>query len=141
MKPYRSRLRRSQLDRVLGGVCGGIGATLGISGWWVRGAFAALSLTLFSFSGLLYVLLWVLLPVQRIADLPPLSRPGEAAIPHYPRPEGILTLGALAIVVGAIILAKGTGVLDAAGGGDLLAPVTLLLVGIVTLYKHLRGIA
>ncbi len=141
MNVYRTRLRRSQINRILGGVCGGMGATLGISAWWVRAAFAALSLTMFSFALLLYLLLWVIMPAQRIADLPPLVRPGEAPIPHQPRPEGVLILGGLAILVGIIVLAKQTGVLDATGGGDLLSPAMMALVGVVVLVKHLRGIA
>ncbi len=129
------------IDRVFGGVCGGMGECLGVSGWWVRGAFAALALTSLSFAILLYLLLWVALPVQRLNDLPPLLRPGEARPPRYVRPESILTLGALAIIVGIIVLADQTGVLKASGGGDLLAPGMLLLIGLMILLKHLRGVA
>ncbi len=134
------RLRRSLLDRILGGVCGGIGSHLGISGWWVRLAFVALLLTTGSFGLLLYVLLWLIMPAQGLADLPPLLRPDEAGPLIYARPEGMLLLGALVIIVGTTVLAKETGVLQGIGG-DLLAPVTLLLIGVVVLFKHLRGAA
>lgn len=140
MTPYRIRLRRSMLDRVLGGVCGGIGECLGISGWWVRAASFALAITSLPFGLLIYALLWVSIPMQRADRLPPLVRPGEAAPARYTQPESVLLLGALAILIGAIALADKTGVLQASGGGDLLPPVMLLLIGLVILFKHLRGI-
>jgi phage shock protein PspC (stress-responsive transcriptional regulator) len=128
-------------DRVLGGVCGGIGNCLGISGWWVRLTFIALALITFSFGILLYFLLWTSIPPQKLSDLPPLVRPGEPSPACYTRPESVLTLGALSIIVGVIVLADQTGVLHAAGGGDLLAPGMLFLIGFVVLLKHLRGVA
>jgi phage shock protein C len=134
------RLTRNMLDQVLGGVCGGIGSYLGMSGWWVRAAFIALALTTFNFAMLLYILLWLILPSQSLADLPPLLRPGEPRTPRYARPETVLALGGTTIAVGIIVLAQGTGVLQSARG-DLLAPVMLLLIGVVLLLKHLRGAA
>ncbi len=128
------------LDRVFGGVCGGIGSYLGMSGWWPRVAFIALALTSFSFAVLLYLLLWVMMPGQSLADLPPLLRPGEPRTPRYARPETMLILGTATIAVGIIVLAQGTGVLQGVRG-DLLGPVMLLLIGIVLLDKHLRGVA
>lgn len=138
---YRIRLQRSLIDRMAGGVCGGMGECLNISAWWVRGAFLALALTSFGFAVLLYGLLWVSIPSQRLSDLPPLRRPGEAAPPRYTRPEAILTIGGLAILVGVVILAQTTGVLQSARGGDLLLPIMLLLIGVVILFKQLRGAA
>jgi phage shock protein PspC (stress-responsive transcriptional regulator) len=128
-------------DRVFGGVCGGIGNCLGVSGWWVRLTFIALALIASSFGILLYVLLWTSLPPQRLSDLPPLVHPGEPSPTGYTRPESVLTLGALSIIVGVFILADQTGFLRAAGGADLLAPGMLFLIGFVVLLKHLRGVA
>ena len=134
------RLTRNMLDRVLGGVCGGIGGYLGMSSWWVRAAFIALALTSVNFAVLLYVLLWFVMPSQSLADLPPLLRPGEPRTPRYARPETVLALGFATVGVGIIVLAQGTGVLQSARG-DMLAPGMLLLIGIVLLFKHLRGAA
>jgi phage shock protein C len=134
------RLTRNMLDRVLGGVCGGIGSYLGISGWWVRIAFIALALTTFNFGVLLYILLWLVIPGQTLADLPPILHPGEPRTPRYARPETLLILGAGAILTGVIVLAQGIGALQSARG-DLLAPTMLLLIGLVILIKHLRGAA
>lgn len=122
---YRVRFRRSAQDRVLGGVCGGAGACLAISGWWLRLVFGILLLTDFAFAILLYVLLWLNVPPQRMVDLPPITRPNEPAPRLYSSPEGVLTLGSLAIAVGVVVLAETSGVLRLSGGGDLLAPLML----------------
>ncbi len=132
------RLTRNMLDRVLGGVCSGIGSYLGISGWWVRAAFVALALTSFLFALLLYLLLWMILPSQTLDDLPPILHPGEPRTPRYAQPETMLILGTVAIGVGIIVLVQNTGVLQAPQG-DLLAPGMLLLIGMVLLLKQVRG--
>lgn len=136
---YRVRFRRSAQDRVLGGVCGGAGACLAISGWWLRLVFGILLLTDFAFAILLYVLLWLNVPPQRMVDLPPITRPNEPAPRLYSSPEGVLTLGSLAIAVGVVVLAETSGVLRLSGGGDLLAPLMLALIGLTLLVKALRN--
>jgi len=58
------RLRRSLSDRWIGGVCGGLAQTLGIESWILRLSFALL----FFFGGagiVLYLLLWVFVPVEQ----------------------------------------------------------------------------
>lgn len=137
---YRVRFRRSAQDRVLGGVCGGAGACLAISGWWLRLVFGILLLTDFAFAILLYVLLWLNVPPQRMVDLPPITRPNEPAPRLYSSPEGVLTLGSLAIAVGVVVLAETSGVLRLSGGGDLLAPLMLALIGLTLLVKALRNV-
>jgi phage shock protein C len=134
------RLTRNMLDRVLGGVCGGIGSYLGMSSWWIRAAFIALALTTSSFAVLLYVLLWLVIPGQGLSDLPPLLRPGEPRTPRYARPETMLALGGATIAIGILVLAQAMGVLQGTRG-DMLAPVMLALIGLVLLVKHLRGLA
>lgn len=141
MTAYRARLRRSVLNRVLGGVCGGIGDCLGVSGWWVRALFFALALTNVGFAILLYALLWAAIPRQRLRDLPPLVRPGDPPVRRYTHPESALIVGALSVLVGAVILIQQTGVLQAAGGSDVFLPLMLLLLALVMLLKHLRGVA
>jgi phage shock protein C len=132
------RLTRNLLNRVLGGVCGGIGSYLGVSAWWVRLAFIALTLTSPTFGILAYVLLWFTLPGQTLDDLPPILQPGEKYSPRYARPEMMLLLGMGAIIVGVIVLTQSRGLL-AGPNGDLLAPGLLFLIGLVLLIKHLRG--
>jgi phage shock protein C len=61
-----SRLRRSLSDRWLGGVCGGLAEATGAESWiwraiFVLGAFCG------GFTVLLYVLLWIFVPVEGTA--------------------------------------------------------------------------
>lgn len=77
------RLLRSRSSRMLGGVCGGIGAFLGIDATFVRIAFALFTLA----SGvgvLVYVALWMIVPSEKTA-------PGVES-------------GTRAVVVGSVIL-------------------------------------
>ncbi|MBO9309774.1 MAG: PspC domain-containing protein [Chloroflexi bacterium] len=136
---YRIRFRRSAQDRVLGGVCGGAGACLGISSWWIRAVFAVLLLTNYAFALLLYALLWLSVPPQRMVDLPPIARPDEPRPRLCSSPEGVLTLGGLAIAAGVVVLAETSGVLRLSGGGNLLAPLMLALIGLSLLLKAPRN--
>jgi phage shock protein C len=55
--------RRSRSDRILGGVCGGIGRATGVESWVWRLLFAALFVC--AGAGLLiYVLLWIFAPSE-----------------------------------------------------------------------------
>jgi phage shock protein C len=55
--------RRSRTDRVLGGVCGGMGRATGVESWVWRLIFAVLFI--FAGAGLLaYVLLWIFVPSE-----------------------------------------------------------------------------
>ena len=57
------RLRRSRLDRWLGGVCGGVAALSGVESWIWRLILVALAL--FGGTGvLLYILLWIFIPEE-----------------------------------------------------------------------------
>lgn len=61
-----NRLTRSKTDRVLGGVCGGLGEYLGLDPNLVRVFFVLLALG--EGAGvMLYLLLWILLPVEQEA--------------------------------------------------------------------------
>ena len=131
----RYRLTRNTLDHVLGGVCGGIGSYLGISGWWVRLAFVVLTLAQPGFALLAYAMLWMLIPGQSFAELPSISGPNE---PRYPRPETVLIIGVMTILVGVLILADSAGFFRGPQG-DLLIPAMLFLVGLILLVKHGRG--
>jgi phage shock protein C len=57
------RLARSRTDRVLGGVCGGLGAHTGLPSWGWRILFVA-SVVCFGFGLLIYLLLWIFLPIE-----------------------------------------------------------------------------
>ncbi len=58
-----NQLRRSQSDRVIGGVCGGLGRYTGTPSWVWRVLFC-LSVACFGFGILLYCLLWLFMPLE-----------------------------------------------------------------------------
>lgn len=61
MDPNR-RIARSSSDRFIAGVCGGLGQYLGIDSTLIRIGFVLL--TLAGISPLLYIILWVVVPVD-----------------------------------------------------------------------------
>lgn len=62
MNNARSALRRSRHDRIIAGVCGGLGEFFGIAPIWFRIAFL-ISLLPGGVPGLLlYLLFWVIIP-------------------------------------------------------------------------------
>lgn len=68
------KLYRSRSDQMLGGVCGGLGEYLGLDSTLVR-LFFVLA-TLFSGTGgLLYLILWMIVPLPPIEE-PPFTEAG-----------------------------------------------------------------
>jgi phage shock protein C len=57
------RLARSRTDRIISGVCGGLGAHTGLPSWAWRILFVA-SVVCFGFGILIYVLLWLFMPLE-----------------------------------------------------------------------------
>jgi phage shock protein C len=90
------RLRRSRDDRVLGGVCGGLGRHLGVDPVLVRIALVALVLS-GGLGVLLYVIAWVVVPEADGHEAPATtgSRHGAA-----------LVAGATLVAVGALLLVR-----------------------------------
>jgi len=127
----RPRLTRSALDRIFGGVCGGIGTHLGVNAWVVRAAVAILTVGLPSLGILSYVLAWVVLPAPTLSDLPGADRPRSG------RPEATILLGGAVIAMGVVALANQLGLLRGPQG-DLLAPILLALLGLALLARQVR---
>lgn len=70
MENPEKRLVRSRTDRLIFGVCGGLGQYLGVDSNLVRLAFVVL--TLFSGAGiLLYLALALIMPAEGAAEIPP----------------------------------------------------------------------
>lgn len=123
------RVARSLVDRVLGGVCGGLGIYLGINPWWVRLAAVLLTLLSGGVVALLYLILWWMLPPNLNPDLPAAGRD-----------LGTLLLVGLAITLtGVIVLARGQGLLNGPGGADLFWPGLVVIAGLALLIRQLRG--
>jgi len=62
MGRYGQVLRRSVVNRQIGGVCGGLGEYFGIDPTAVRVVYALLSLFSIGFGILVYLLLWAIIP-------------------------------------------------------------------------------
>jgi len=64
MSEARAPLRRSRSDRVLGGVCGGLGEFFGLRPLWFRIVFVILGIP-GGLPGLIpYILLWLIIPEE-----------------------------------------------------------------------------
>jgi phage shock protein C len=64
MEDRRGVLRRSRRDRIIAGVCGGLGSFFGISPIWFRLGFL-IALIPGGVPGLLaYLLLWIIIPIE-----------------------------------------------------------------------------
>ena len=91
---------RSRTDRVIAGVCGGVGARLGIDTTIVRIAFVALALAWVGVP--LYLVAWILLPR---ADAPAAGA-GPADAPRPARTATRRAVGMALIVVGTVLLVR-----------------------------------
>jgi phage shock protein C len=125
-RPAQRVVRRSRSERVLAGVCGGVGRYLGVDPVLLRIAFIILALA----NGLgviAYVVCWVAIPEER-PDQP-------AGPPSEPRREtGRLVLGGSLVVLGLVLL------LDrlAPELDELFWPVALVAVGVAVMLVGLR---
>jgi phage shock protein C len=122
----RRVLRRSQSERVLAGVCGGIGRYLGVDPVLLRIAFVILALA--NGLGLIaYVVAWVAIPEER---------PGQplGPAPEARRETGRLVLGGALVVLGLVLL------LDrlAPNLDELFWPVAVVAVGVAIMLVGLR---
>mgnify|MGYP005853976969 CR=1 FL=1 len=127
------RLTRSLTDRTLGGVCGGLGAYVGVNPWWVRAAFVLLSVLTAGAGLLLYVALWLIVPPQSLADIPVDAHDAETRVS---RPEIVVLIGAIIIGMGLIVLVRNLGVL-ASDRGDVFLPLAVIFLGMMLLVKQL----
>lgn len=66
----RQGLYRSRDERLLGGVCSGIGRRLGLRPWPARWVFALVLLLVPGSQLLVYPVLWLLMPTQSHAPAP-----------------------------------------------------------------------
>jgi phage shock protein C len=126
--PARPRVvRRSHSERVIAGVCGGVGRYLGIDPVLLRIAFIILSLA--NGLGLIaYVVAWVAIPEEAPGQGPP------GAAPEPRQETGRLVLGGSLVVLGLVLL------LDrlAPDLDELFWPVAVVAVGVAIMLVGLR---
>lgn len=130
------RLSRSMIDRTFGGVCGGLGRYLGINSWWVRLAFILFAAFTLGVSAVLYIVLWLVMPSQSLADL----SPGHYDAEGHASAETLILLGLAVMSLGLVVLAVNLDVLQGQRG-DILLPFVILGLGMVLLAQQLRRIA
>ncbi|NDJ75013.1 MAG: PspC domain-containing protein [Chloroflexi bacterium] len=128
------RLTRSLADRVLGGVCGGLGAYIGLNPWWVRAAFVVSGLFTAGTGVLIYLALWLIVPGQTLAETP---RDLEDQQRYVTNPETLVVIGGAVIGMGLIVLARNLGVLSGENG-DAFLPLVIIVFGVMLLAKQLR---
>ncbi len=119
-------MTRSFTDRVLAGVCGGVGAALRIDPWLLRGAFIVLVLISGGALAMLYVALWWALPQQSLV-----MRRGSGVSFFY---AFLLVLGFIGLWLAGV-----SGVLAGPTGMDFSAAALLALLSSVFILQQLRG--
>lgn len=117
-------MRRSFSDRLLAGVCGGLAASLRMNAWLVRVLFALLTLASLGIFGLLYVLLWWLVPLESPIE----------------QRRGLPLLLALLLIAGAVAawVARDQGVIASPDGVPLFWQGAALVMAGVFFLRQLR---
>ena len=122
----RPTLRRSKADRVIAGVCGGLGHYFGIDPILVRLAFAVLVLA--GLSGIfLYIVAWIVIPEESEA-----GSAGQASA-SASKAAG-LVIGAVLVAAGAILLLERFW----PRFDDVLWPVALIAIGAAVILQGAR---
>lgn len=122
------------LDRVFGGVCGGLGEYLALNAWWIRGLFIILAFATFGVGALIYLLLWLTLPEQTLSDI------ALAKTHNRTRPETLILIGGGVVITGVLVLALNLGVFSAFDVAALL-PFGIILLGLVLFAQQLRRLS
>jgi phage shock protein C len=149
------RLYRSRTDRLIGGVCGGLGKYVGIDPTIVRLIFLVLLFTQ-GFGFLIYLILWILLPVEGgtetdtgdVGDRLGAGMKGFGEdirqLAQSPNPQAGLWFGAGLIVLGVILFAEriadmlGLGWLSAWVNWSTLWPILLIILGVALILRGTR---
>ena len=150
----KTKLARSQTDRVISGVCSGLGAYLGIEAVWVRLFFVLMALA-DGFGVLAYLILWIVMPeagrqeaavglviesnVQEMAGRAQEAAHGigEAVRNGSNRQAGII-FGSALIFLGVIFLLDNLHLFAWLSFGNLW-PLVLILGGLALLISRVRG--
>lgn len=150
-----NRLYRSETDKVLGGVCGGLGAYLGFDPVIIRIFFVLLTIAN-GVGVMIYMLLWLILPAESKAEdagthqnledaadeittrAKEMAGELQAAVTR-PNRQGTLYIGAALILLGVIFLVENLNMdwlwwLDF----DFLWPVLLIGGGIILFVRSMR---
>ena len=109
--PGPRELRRSRENRVIAGVCGGLGEYLGVDPVLIR--IATVVLVFVGGAGIVaYMVAWLVMPDAAEDDVGPRPAPRRAALPDDNGRAGVIA-GAVLVAVGGLLLV------------DLVAPVSI----------------
>src|SRR5690606_15680677 len=92
------RLRRSRDDRIIAGVCGGMGAYFGVDPSWFRLAFVVLAIG-GGASVLVYLISWLIIPEQKEGEVLAAREGGS-------RTDGAVVAGAILVAAGLLLFFK-----------------------------------
>lgn len=120
-------MRRSFTDRIMGGVCGGLAASLRLNVWLLRALFVLLTLLSLGVVGLLYMVLWWIIPPESP------SQPSRIGF----SPLAFLALVLAFVLTGIVLFARGRFI--SSTGQDLFLAGTLAVVGALFFLRQLRG--
>jgi phage shock protein C len=127
----RRQLRRSKTNRVIGGVCGGLGRYFGIDPVLFRIGFIAL--LIFGGSGLLlYIISWIAIPEFRSAQD---ESTDSLRLPVNHRISGLIVGGGLVLIGTMILLQRFVDWFDV----RVMGAGVLILIGAVILYRGLQS--
>jgi signal transduction histidine kinase/phage shock protein PspC (stress-responsive transcriptional regulator) len=143
-RPVRLPLRRPRRGRLLGGVCAGLSAHLGLPLWLVRVVMAVLAL-MGGAGALLYVFWWVTVPSGDPHDAATQTRPAAAArlAPRLRRADGAGGLSLRDVVVGVALLAGAALLLAVRAGWDLPTlwlPALVVVGGVALAWSQLDAV-
>jgi phage shock protein PspC (stress-responsive transcriptional regulator) len=152
----RKQLYRSTTDRMIGGVCGGLGAYLDIDPVLIRLFFVLL--TLGGGSGIIiYVIMWILIPcpdegavasaetmqsgADEIAERARALGDGVRAAVQNGNPRASLFIGATLVLIGLVFLGHNLGIawlhwLEF----DILWPLLLIAGGAMLIWRRAKGV-
>lgn len=127
----KPRLTRNLIDRVFGGICGGLGSYLAINAWWIRVLFILLTLATLGLGILVYIVLWQILPEQTLTDIALQDNNRRT------RPETLILIGAGVILTGVLVLALNLGVFADLEIESVL-PFVIVFIGLMLFAQQLR---
>jgi len=118
-------MRRSFDNRVFGGVCGGLSATLRLNAWVLRALFVALAVLSGGIIAALYVALWWAMPQESLLEA---------------RGRGGFGLTFIAVVAfGMVWAGRELGWLLAPNGESLVLAALLLVLSVTFVLRQLRA--
>lgn len=119
-------MQRSFTDRVFGGVCGGLAASLRINSWFIRALFIVAAVASLGAFAALYVLLWWIVPQEH------LTAPERHGVSLF---VVLLLLAATA----ALWALRDQGLLNAPDGTSLYLPLLALMLSLVFFLRQVRA--